>query len=176
MEPHRFLRNPFKLWDLEIARNHRSGAFALHRPSAGTPPFSIRSTASDLYPTTDCELLGNKCCLTCVTSQSALLGAGLQEHLLLHHVVSSAASGPRPASIDPATAGKACQSPSSLTSFNQLVGPQSLRLCPLTPKEPEISGIPSLSYSPLQIGGVWAQGTPGLKMKSPFRERNQKTH
>lgn len=145
----RFLRNPFKLWDLEIARNQRSGASALHRPGTGAPLFSICSTASDLYPPTDCELLGNKCCLARVTSQSALLGAGLREHLP-HHLVSSAASGPRPASTDPATAGNACQSPPSLTSISLL--------------NPKVSGF---AHSPQR--NLRSQGFPPQLLTTPDR-------
>lgn len=142
MEPRKFLRNPFKLWDLETARNHRSGAFALHRPGAGAPRSSICPTASDLYPRRTGSFSGTNAASLALLPR-ALLGAGLRGHLLLDHLVSSVAPGPRPASTDPATAGNACRSPPSLTSLNQLVEPQSLRLCPLPPKEPEISGIPS---------------------------------
>lgn len=120
------------VWSLRSAQTRRGCPAILYLPHCLRP-----------VPPTDWELLGNKCCLAGVTPQSALLGAGLREHLLLDHLVSSVAPGPRPASTDPATAGNACRSPPSLTSLNQLVEPQSLRLCPLPPKEPEISGIPS---------------------------------
>lgn len=61
----------------------------------------------------------------------------------------------------------------SFTAEDTSPVPRPPHISPLTPHEPATRG-PRLSYSPLQIGGVWAQGTPGLKMKAPFEKETRR--
>ena len=145
MKPHRFLRNlsfgylkpqtnlkPL-VWSLCSAQNHRGHHTILYLLTC-----TLRQTVSFV-----------------AIKAVALLSfpiVGLQEHLLLCHLVPPAVSGPSPTSIGPCLCREHLSAPSiPLTSFNQLA-------------EPQISGF---AHSP-QIN-LRSQGCPSHLLVTPHR-------